>query len=219
MKKHHLTILSLIILTIIIILIDANMTKKTVDIDVPISYSSPLMKIVKTNACYSNESQVSFLLFKQEQKLEMWLHSDTCHQFIKEFVVQLNNQSFGPRLYDKETIIPEGIYNLKPSSDSFIVTINFPNEYDIIKTVADRRPVQNSIISFQPSLQNNAIFLKESDLAEFNDFLNHFNLNNTSLIIIPSDIRKNRQFPNCYHCPHWIFELYGQLKLSIMPFQ
>ena len=219
MRRLNLTIISIVILILIIILIDANMTKKIVEVYNPISYSSPLMKIIKTDTCYDSQSQVFFILFKQEQKLEMWLHSDICRQLIKEFPVELNNQSFGPRLYDNETTIPEGIYNLKPSLDSLIVTINFPNEYDIIKAVADNRPNQHSIISFQSSIRNNAIFLKESDLKEFSGFLNHFNLNNISLIIVPSDIRKTGQFPSCNRCSHWVLELYGQLKLSIMPFR
>ena len=219
MKKLILIITSIIILALVIMFIDASMTKKNIDTKTPISYSSPLMKIVKTDTCYNNQSQVSFILFKQEQKLEMWLFSDICHQLIKEFSVKLNNQSFGPRLYDHEITIPEGLYSLKPSSDSSNVTINFPNEYDIIKTAADKRPDQSSVISFKSSIDDNAIFLKESDLKEFNNFLNHFNLNSASLIIVPSDIREFGQFPNCNHCPHWIIELYGQLKFKILPFR
>ena len=194
------------------------MTKTTSNPDTSVFYSSPLMKTVKTNSCYDSLSQVSFILFKQEQRLEIWLQSDTCRRFIKEYAVQLDNQSFGPRLYDNETTIPEGIYNFRPLSDSSFVTIDFPNEYDSIKTVTDKRPIQTSLISFKSSLEENAISLKKNDLKEFSNFLNHFSLNQTSLMILPSDIRETTQFPNCNHCPHWIFELYGQLKLSIIPF-
>lgn len=182
-------------------------------------YSSQLMKTVKTSSCYDSLSEVSFILFKKEQKLEIWLQSDTCNRFIKEYPVQLTNLSSGPRLYDNESIIPEGIYNFNTLSDSSFLSINFPNEYDILKTVTDKRPTQSSIISFKSTIEENAISLKEKDLDEFYDFLTNFGLQKTTLIIVPSELQSIGQFSNCNRCPHWIFELYGQLKLSIVHFK
>lgn len=174
---------------------------------------------LKSIGCHSEEQKLSFFLFKKEQRLELWSKQDTCRQLIKTYAVNLNNTSSGTRLYDYETIIPEGIYRFNSLSDSNLLSINFPNDYDKLKAIADNRPALQTSIALSTAFADSLITLPSNDFTELYTLLKHLPIDNISLVILPTAIQQNEQFPPCFHCPPWVPELYSQLKMTLVSFQ
>ena len=135
---------------------------------------------------------------------------------IHTFPIQLSSTLSGPKLYDSEARLPEGIYHFELRQDSIL--IDYPNQYDQNKAFADNRSLMESNIVFQSVMSDNSIILLPETLKELRVLLENVDLEKTKLIIVPNDIRNGGYFSNCVGCPHWIFEFYGQLKFTLNTF-
>ena len=70
--------------------------------------------------------QTTLFLFKKEQRAALWItdKQQQKHSIISEKISLKNNQN-GTRLYDRESIIPEGIYTIETINEGdFSFTIN-----------------------------------------------------------------------------------------------
>lgn len=178
--------------------------------------TTSILKKLQESDCQNTNSDLTILIFKKEQSLEIWSTTDTCKKLIETFPIQLSSILSGPKLYDSEARIPEGIYRFELHQDSIL--INFPNQFDQNKAIADNRPLMESNIVFQSVMSDNSIILSLETLKELRVLLENVDLEKTKLIIVPNDIRNGGYFSSCMGCPHWIFELYGQLKFTLNTF-
>jgi murein L,D-transpeptidase YafK len=157
--------------------------------------------------------RTTLFIFKKEQRAALWItDKQQQNHFIISEKITLKNNSNGTRLYDRESIIPEGIYTLKKiKTDDFSFTINFPNDFDIAKQKADKRPALSSIITF--SITGNDLQLSKNLMNKFLSYAKEATYERTTILIYPNDFKKNQLSDNCLTCPFWIEELYGSLRM------
>lgn len=161
---------------------------------------------------------LQLLLFKKEQKVELWTTTDTSKNYIETFDISLENSEAGTRLYSNETIFPEGEYKLKWNNNKGI-ELAFPNAYDTLKANADKRsnPIANLV--FSTSNQADAVTLSRNDINKIQIYIKDTSIEQVTLYSFPSDNRSGLPFAGCNHCPHWIMELYLQLDLILASFE
>ena len=161
----------------------------------------------------------TLLVFKKEQRVELWT-TDKHHQnhlIISENIILSDNHN-GTRLYDNETIIPEGIYEIAAvDSVNLFFTINFPNDFDKEKQKADKRPALNSIITF--GIEENDLQLTKNFMTQFLDYAKMTTAANTNILIFPYDFNNHQFNQTCLTCPFWIEELYGSLRVYQKKFE
>lgn len=164
-------------------------------------------------------TKTTLLIYKKEQFAEVWITDKNMqHHLMFSDSILLKNTQNGTRLYDDETIIPEGIYQIKTiDSKDLSLTIDFPNRFDTEKQQADKRPELSSTITF--SITKNDVQFPKELMTEFLFLTKEATVENTKILISPSDFRKNTPLQNCLTCPFWIEELYGSLRIYLDEFQ
>ena len=163
--------------------------------------------------------QNTLIIYKKEQLAEVWIKDKNNQMHLTFFdTISLKNNQNGTRLYDNESIVPEGIYQIKKvNSDKLNFIINFPNAFDAAKQKADKRPKLTSEITF--GIKENDIKLSKKLMTEFLFLAREATVENTRILIFPSDFKKNTFPQNCLTCPFWIEELYGSLRAYSDEFQ
>ena len=161
---------------------------------------------------------LQLLLFKKEQKLELWTTTDTSKNYIETFDISIENAEAGTRLYNNETIFPEGEYKLKWNSNKKIELI-FPNEFDVLKASTDQRPSLKASFIFATSKGQDTVTLNHNDLNTLKLYIQDTRIEQVTLYNFPSDNRNELPFKGCNHCPYWITELYLQLDLVLSTFK
>ena len=162
--------------------------------------------------------QTTLIIYKKEQLAAIWItdKQNQTHLIFSDSILLENNQN-GTRLYDTETIIPEGVYAIKTiDSDELNLVIDFPNEYDIEKQQADKRPELISEILFSTS--ENQVQFSKTLMNEFLYLAKEANVENTQIIILPYDFENEDLTQSCLICPFWIEELYGSLRIYLRNF-
>lgn len=174
-------------------------------------------KIKKENILDSIES-TTLIIYKKEQRAEIWINSkNNLNHLLFSDNISIENIQNGTRLYDRESIIPEGIYQIKTvNSNDLNFTIDFPNRFDIEKQQADKRPPLTSNITFTTT-KREIQFSKEL-MTEFLFLAKEANIENTKILIFPNDFRTEEFAQNCLTCPFWIEELYGSLRVYLNTF-
>ena len=160
------------------------------------------------------------IVFKAEKRLDFFVTDSLFNKhFISSNKIELSSNINGTKLYDEALNLPEGSYNIEAiiKKPTPYILLNFPNEFDINKQIADRRPRLNSEISI--GLGDNNIIL---DSLIFNQLLQLNKLTlpkKTEIIIVPNDFRNGQLIPFCLTCPPWIEELYGSLRIKLSEFE
>jgi len=217
MKKYYL----LFTLLLIIILGLVYFGRFTVKKAPKILSNNDLHTQIKSNILTQNLPyplpSLQLLLFKKEQKMELWTTTDTSKNFIKTYKIQLENAEAGTRLYNSETIFPEGEYKLNWNSNKEL-ELSFPNEYDTLKASADKRSKPIASLVFSTLKQPNNVTFSSNDMNEIQLYVKDVNIEGVTLYSFPSDNRNGLPFAGCNHCPHWVMELYLQLDLILANF-
>jgi hypothetical protein len=226
MKRQYLIFIMILILTSALLLFaDFSpfniLRKRNISLD-----KSVLKKVESTieKSLYENEItkpiiSTTLIIFKKERITELWVtdEASNSHKILTDSISLINTQS-GTRLYDNESIIPEGIYEIATvdSDKNLSFTIDFPNDFDQQKQQTDNRPELLSTIGFNSI--NNDIFLSKNIITEFLFLAKTVKAEHTKIIILPNDLRVNKSIPYCSTCPQWIEELYGTLRIEILKF-
>lgn len=162
--------------------------------------------------------QTRLIIHKQEQLSEVWItdKNNQNHLMFSDSIL-IENSQIGTRLYDEESIIPEGIYQIKTvNSKDLSFEIDFPNTFDIEKQKADKRPELTSNITF--AITKNDLQLSKELMTEFLFLAKEADVKNTQILLFPNDFRSNQPIPNCLTCPFWIEEIYGSLRVHLNSF-
>ena len=175
------------------------------------------MNSTRSDGFKSKKKRMIFLLLKKEKQLELWINSDTGTALIQKYNITIHHNQLGPKVSNNSSNFPEGIYSVTDFGQKSL-NIHFPNEFDKSKAKADNRTLKKENIMFGKSLNNNGFSLKETALTAIYQLIKTENIHDIQLISAPIDFRKNTFLPYCNHCPHWVNELYGQLKLELNKF-
>lgn len=160
------------------------------------------------------------IVFKAEKRLDFFVTDSLFNKhLISSSKIELSSNINGTKLYDEALNLPEGCYNIESiiKKPTPYIVLNFPNEFDINKQVADKRPRLNSEISI--GLVDNNIILDSlifNQLLQLNELVSPKKM---EIIIVPNDFRNGQSIPFCLICPPWTEELYGSLRLKLSEFE
>lgn len=147
------------------------------------------------------------LVFKKQKRLEVWASG---RQFVPKFIIDYpfsSALSIGPRTSNNQQF-PEGIYSPGPSGKSLL----FPNSYDQLKAKADGRQLNTMEIPLENVLNSN------EELTELANLILATGSSKTTVIVSPTDFRKDLLPISCAFCPNWYSELYDQLRFLVMDY-
>lgn len=226
MKRQYLIFIMILILTSVLLLFadfsPFNMlSKRNISLD-----KSTLKEVESTIEKSLDENEITkpiisttLIIFKKERITELWVtdEASNSHKILMDSISLINTQS-GTRLYDNESIVPEGIYEISTvnSDKKLSFTIDFPNDFDQQKQQTDNRPELLSTISFNSI--NDDIFLSKNIMTKFLFLAKTVKAEHTKIIILPNDLRANKSIPYCSTCPQWMEELYGTLRIEVLRF-
>ncbi|MFK7947026.1 MAG: hypothetical protein AB8G11_05505 [Saprospiraceae bacterium] len=220
MKKIYLIIISLFVLIFLWVISPFGIldlfNKRKINLDK--EATQEIKNEIKEKNITHPIERTTLFVYKKEQLAEVWItdKGNQNHLMFSDSILLENSQN-GTRLYDNETVIPEGIYQIKTvNSDELSFTINFPNTFDIEKQKADKRPELSSTITC--STAKNDLQLSKELMTEFLFFANESTVENTQILILPNDFRTEKFAQNCLTCPFWIEELYGSLRVYVNAF-
>ncbi len=160
---------------------------------------------------------LQILLFKKEQKIELWTTTDTSKNFIQSYDFTIVNTTAGVRLFNNESTFPEGEYKLFWNTDT-LIQLSFPNAFDTLKAKSDNRPKLNANLVFSKNTGISRVTLSPNDLNEIQLYVKDTDIQKVILYSFPSDNRNGLPFDGCKACPHWIVELYTRLDLILAGF-
>jgi hypothetical protein len=176
--------------------------------------------LLRQNNVINPLKSISLVVFKQEKKVIFFVTDSMSKSYIlQRESIKLSSETNGPRLYNTDINIPEGVYKIKNSSlkPTPYILLNFPNDFDVNKQKADKRPILNSKITL--GLRDNNIILDSLLLQNFLLFKEMVSPKNAQIIILPNDLRHGERIPFCLTCPTWIEELYGNLRITLLDLQ
>lgn len=228
MKRVYIIVLSIFITTVLLVLnwkFDLlNLSQKESNLIInkkpKKGISSKNHPLIRQKSVIFPLKSVALVIFKQE-KIAIFFVTDSLskqHLLLRKSIV-LNATLNGPKLYNDDINLPEGIYNiksllLKPTAS---ILLNFPNQFDIRKQEADKRPPLDSKITI--GIAHNDIILDSTFFHDFLSFSQMVSPQNTEIIIAPNDFRSNKSIPFCLTCPAWTEELYGNLRMALLNFK
>ena len=184
---------------------------------------NPAINSIATDTSNLIENLV-VLIFKQEQKMELWSNKKEGFQHLKTSSIKTFSKHTGTKIYANQPHTPEGIYHINSidSIDSIDsignIVLNFPNDFDIAKMFADKRQELFTPFSLSLRASEHSIELSKEDMMILKNIVKKMDLNKVQIFIFPNDARTSKQFITCYQCPHWIPELYGNLLLHLDDF-
>jgi murein L,D-transpeptidase YafK len=164
----------------------------------------------------SYPEKIIFLIFKEEQKLEILGFRNDVFKLIKTYDFTAFSGKLGPKLKEGDKQIPEGIYKiefLNPNSSYHLsLKVNYPNKFDKEKAKIDGRTnLGGDIFIHGKNVTIGCVPLGDKAIEEL-FILSKFAFNNViKVIIAPKDFRKNHSFPNIENIS-WENELYESIS-------
>ena len=160
------------------------------------------------------------LCFKEEKKIEAWVtKKDGGPEKVREFAFTGYSGQLGPKLREGDYQIPEGVYQveyLNPNSSYHLsIKINYPNEFDSEKGLADgRQKLGNDIFIHGKSATIGCIPIGDKNIEELFLMVAEIGKSDVQVIISPYDMREHKreiEIPEI----DWEHELYSQIAESL----
>ena len=151
-----------------------------------ISCGSNQSDIKEESSIQNAKSTYHLLLFKKEQKLEVW-KVNSKYTFLDSFNLKSLQE------------LPIGQFDLSLNIKDKKLLINFPNEFYKTKTFnINSKQIPDIGIDNLPKL-----FFEKNKTAPI-----------SKIIIFPNDNRLGGALLPCFACPHWMAEIYSFLNLK-----
>jgi murein L,D-transpeptidase YafK len=159
----------------------------------------------------------TLLVIKDTSRLE--LHSPDGVK-IKDYPVLAESGTLGPKLREGDRQIPEGIYKvtfLNPNSSYHLsLRLNYPNEFDQKMAKRDgRTQLGGDIMIHGKELSIGCVAIGDPGIEEIFCLAARAGLQNTKVVIVPTDWRTKPFKPKSIPGPSWLPELYGILKEEV----
>lgn len=167
--------------------------------------------------------KIAILAFKEEEILEVWVHTDNTIKFLKSYPFTKNSGLLGPKLKKGDRQIPEGIYSieyLNPNSNYYLsLKINYPNAFDKAKAQLDgRTDIGSDIFIHGKNVTVGCIPLGDIAIEEVFILASHCVANKIEVVISPRDFRINKTYPDI-HSVSWSKELYDTITHRLDVYQ
>lgn len=168
--------------------------------------------------------KITFIGLKEEKQLEVWIADDDGqYHFLKSYPILAASGHAGPKLKEGDRQVPEGIYaieSLNPNSRYHLsLRINYPNTFDKQMAANEGRTNLGSDIMIHGS--NGSVgCLAMGDRAAEDLFIMaaKAGVENITVILSPTDLRKQDYKVDLTKLPDWIPRLYEQIKTELMKY-
>jgi murein L,D-transpeptidase YafK len=167
--------------------------------------------------------QKMFLLaFKAEKALELWLANENgSYQLIKSYLITKSSGQLGPKLYEGDRQVPEGIYDLvglNPNSKFYLsIKVGYPNSLDICHSTVPLAKMGGDIFIHGGSLTIGCIPVGEDEnIEELFCLAARILPVFRKILISPVDFRK-KQWSYDNQEP-WVQSMYEKLKKVLAEF-
>lgn len=167
--------------------------------------------------------KISILAFKEEEILEVWVHTNNSFKLFKSYPFTQNSGVLGPKLKEGDKQIPEGIYNieyLNPNSNYYLsLKVNYPNAFDKEKAQLDgRTDIGSDIFIHGKRVTVGCIPLGDIAIEEVFILASHAITDEIEVIISPRDFRSSETYPEI-HSVSWSIELYETINKRLQAYQ
>lgn len=165
------------------------------------------------NLSYPPKS-VALLAIKQSSKLELWDTSTPNPTYITTYDILAKSGINGPKLLEGDYQVPEGIYKLiglNPNSSYHLsMKVNYPNAFDKKHAKTDgRTKLGGDIFIHGKALSVGCLAMGDVVIEQLFTLVADIGHANTSIIITPSDPRKNPLPTN--NAKQWVNILYQNI--------
>ena len=170
-----------------------------------------------------NPARVALLVFKAEERLDLWAADADDWKHIKDYPVLAASGTPGPKLREGDRQVPEGMYRieyLNPNSSYHLsMKLNYPNEFDLRKADEDGRKNPGSDIFIHgKSVSIGCIAVGDSGIEELFDLVSRVGGENVHVLIAPNDLRQAGPVTDMKVAPSWLEEVYANLKAELAQF-
>lgn len=167
---------------------------------------------------------VALLAFKTERKVELWAKGNRATwSHIKDYPLTAFSGKIGPKLYENDGQIPEGIYKIIRMNPYSIVhlsmMLDYPNAFDRQQGVKEgRKNLGNNIFIHGKALSAGCLAIGDKAIDELFVLVGKVGMDNALVIISPNDLRHKKINPNLIKKP-WLSQLYAKIKYKLHQYQ
>lgn len=144
---------------------------------------------------------VVLIAIKEEQILEVWTKTSEKEKYTlqKKYPFTATSGGLGLKLKSGDRQIPEGVYkliSLNPNSSYHLsIKLSYPNEMDLKWAEKENRTdLGGDIFIHGKSVSIGCIPIGDENIEELFYLVNHVQLVNTEIWILPVDFRKNKTY-------------------------
>ena len=175
-----------------------------------------LIPYLQKNGFEKLPDELIIVSLKEEKMLEVYAKNETGYVLLKSYPFTVFSGKLGPKLKRGDGQIPEGIYKIEyvnPNSSFYLsMKINFPNEFDVLKSRHGQiEELGSDIFIHGKSSSVGCIAIGDDGIEELFILVSHAINNEIKVVISPRDFRINDQMPQV-DVIDWELELYDMIK-------
>ncbi len=160
-------------------------------------------------------AQITLLAIKSQRSLELWQNQSRSSALIKTYAILAASGSVGPKLFEGDGQVPEGIYKvttLNPQSKYHLsLRLNYPNAFDARWATREQRRNAGSDIYIHGGAESvGCIAIGDRAIEEIYVLVAEVGVENVTVIISPDDPRANNL--EVKDCAGWVAELYQTIE-------
>ena len=168
---------------------------------------------------YSPSVSLSFLVFKEEQKLEVYFNLQGSWRIFKSYELTAYCGKLGPKLKEGDQQIPEGIYlieHLNPKSKYHLsMKLNYPNAFDLKYNSGKAiNALGSDIFIHGKDITTGCVAIGDDAIEELFYLAFQSFDQEIKVIICPRDFRVVKNYP-IHPELNWTFELYTLLDQEL----
>ncbi len=177
-------------------------------------------------------AEIALIGLKDERVLEMWARNTKNDPWtqVHTYKVLAASGDPGPKLMEGDRQVPEGLYAttfLNPNSQSYLsIRLGYPNEFDQAMGAADGRTdlggdimIHGKNIAAGRAASIGCLAVDDPDIEELFTLVHRVGLENTKVIVAPSDMRAHDAVTDMSASPEWTPELYETIQAALEPFK
>ncbi|MBF0183753.1 MAG: L,D-transpeptidase family protein [Magnetococcales bacterium] len=169
---------------------------------------------------YPVRGSLSFLVFKEDRTLEVWLHTEQGARLLKSYPVLGMSGFAGPKQRQGDLQVPEGIYRIvwlnAKSEFHLSMQLDYPNEFDRRKASEEARSHLGGEIFIHGGTSSvGCIAMGDEAIEELFIMTMTAEGGPAEVIVAPYDFRRQPAPSHPSLFPSWLPELYQQITVHL----
>lgn len=163
-------------------------------------------------------ARITLLAIKSQRSLELWQDHSRARVLIKTYAILAASGSAGPKLFEGDGQVPEGIYKvttLNPQSNYHLsLRLNYPNAFDARWAAREQRRNPGSDIYIHGGAESvGCIAIGDRAIEEVYVLVAEVGVENVTVIISPDDPRASKL--EVKDSAPWVAQLYRTIEREI----